>query len=342
MSKKVMFAIRLGTQVAFVDDKARRASKDLYYAYDMRFDDGYCPFKTALDGDLSRTVFGFMDDTGKPTIMPYIDHATRFSEGMCAVTTMNNELGLNRWGYVDTNLELTIPALFRRAGNFTDGVAVVSVDDQKYGVIDKDCEWVIKPRFEFLKEFIDGVACAEENCGEMGLINKQGEWVVEPKYRFLESLGDGMVLIHTDKGYKALMTTTGEHVGDQAKFNHIGKFNNGVAPACEKFLWGYINTKGEWVVEPKYHKAGEFSEGRAVIEEFIPNPYTNGPSKMVACGLINEKFEVILEPKYRQIGKFKDGYAYVQTFESWGRNSNYIDKEGNLFISEDKPYLIRE
>lgn len=330
MNRKLMFAIRIGERAVFIDSEGKQVGEPVAYAFGNRFHGGYCPFRTEAG-------FGFMSETGEVFMMDNIFGSSRFSEGLCAVEYKTDNQLVGKIGYINDKLEEVIPAKFRRAGIFNEGIAVVSIDDKKYGVIDKEGNWVIKPKFNIIGNFVDGVARAMPcgtNRSKYGLIDKEGNWVAEPKYLYLHSLGDGIVAVENTNGYISLMTTTGELV-TEPRFNHIGNFNNGVAPACEKFLWGYINTKGEWVVEPKYHKTHDFSEGRAVIEEFIPNlPYMQ-PGRMVARGIINDKFEIVVEPKYRELGDFEDGYAHVQTFEAWGKHSNYIDKSGNLFIPED-------
>lgn len=332
MKRELMFAIRKDTDVVFIDNKGERGSVDLYYAYERRFNDGYCPFVATLGGDPAKRVYGFMDKSGKPTMLPFVKSADDFREGMARVNYKDESLNNNRYGYLDVNLQIAIPALFRKARRFSEGVASVSVDGDKYGVIDKEGNWVIKPNFFWIGDFVDGVACAEGKEGMVGFINKEGWWVIDPIHNLAESLGDKMICVHDENHMKALMTTTGELVTGY-EFTDIGKFNDGVAPASKGKLWGYIDTKGEWVCEPKYHRAHEFSEGRAVIENFIPNPF-KAYGRIVAHGLIDRDFNVIVEPKHREIGKFKDGYAHVYTFESWGKHSNYMDKQGNLFVEE--------
>ncbi|MDR1170619.1 MAG: WG repeat-containing protein [Prevotellaceae bacterium] len=55
---------------------------------------------------------------------------------------------------------------------------------------------------------------------------------------------------------------------DGKKINWISNFNDGMAQFCtESNKYGYINTKGEVVLPPKYSRASDFSEGLAVVME---------------------------------------------------------------------------
>jgi hypothetical protein len=52
----------------------------------------------------------------------------------------------NKWGYIDKTGRLIIPFKFDGAGNFSEGLAAVSIKD-KTGYIDKTGKFVISPRF---------------------------------------------------------------------------------------------------------------------------------------------------------------------------------------------------
>lgn len=78
---------------------------------------------------------------------------------------------------------------------------------------------------------------------------------------------------------------------------------------------GFVNSKGEWVIEPAYEKVKSFVDGLA--------PVANG--KM--WGFINEKGEMIIESSYRDAEIFAEGMAPVKN-KKWG----FINKAGKLVI----------
>lgn len=51
------------------------------------------------------------------------------------------------------------------------------------------------------------------------------------------------------------------------EFDGVGKFNEGFARVQKDGGWGYINTKGEQIVECKFDGACDFSEGFAWVEK---------------------------------------------------------------------------
>lgn len=63
-------------------------------------------------------------------------------------------------------------------------------------------------------------------------------------------------------------------------------------------LYGYINEKGKFIIEPKYERADNFNEfGLAIVEE----------KNLV--GLINTKAEYVVKPIYESISPYKEGRA---------------------------------
>ncbi|MCB0465039.1 MAG: WG repeat-containing protein, partial [Aequorivita sp.] len=80
---------------------------------------------------------------------------------------------------------------------------------------------------------------------------------------------------------------------------------------------GFINGKGEWVIQPAYDKVRAFNVGLAPVNE--------GKE----WGFINEKGEKIIDIKYRDAEIFSDnGLAPVKEKKLWG----FVDKTGKLVI----------
>jgi hypothetical protein len=66
----------------------------------------------------------------------------------------NNKQGKS--GYLNEKMQTVIPFKFDKVMPFSEGYAVVVVDD-KYGFINTKGEIVIEPQFDYAKGFIDGV-----------------------------------------------------------------------------------------------------------------------------------------------------------------------------------------
>lgn len=86
---------------------------------------------------------------------------------------------------------------------------------------------------------------------------------------------------------------------------------------CENGQYGYINQKGEMVVEPTYNCAKDFSEGLAAVCDDV------------GYGFIDTKGDVVIPHQFRNVlGPFKGGIAPITTLD--GENG-YVNSEGKVF-----------
>ena len=88
-------------------------------------------------------------------------------------------------------------------------------------------------------------------------------------------------------------------------------FSEGLAKISVNGKVGFINTKGEIVIQPKLKDAGYFSENLA--------PFENKSGKW---GFINKNGEIVIKPRFGWALSFSEGLALVQVGELWG----YIDR----------------
>lgn len=128
-----------------------------------------------------------------------------------------------------------------------------------------------------------------------------------------------------------------------------------------KILYGFIDTKGNYVIEPKYQKAYSFKDGYALVNkdpmvvknwEFINQNGINvfdkkfsdayGFREGLAKVSINDQWSfidktgnLIFQPKYEEVGNFKEGFAKVKLNGKWG----FIDKSGSEVIKPQYNYV---
>lgn len=106
-------------------------------------------------------------------------------------------------------------------------------------------------------------------------------------------------------GYQ-LIDYTGAVYGD-AKFQAARVFNDGTYAAVmlnEK--WGFVDSNGNFVIEPQYEDARSFSNGLAAVK------------KDGKWGFINTANEMVIEPQFKNAKDFNYyGCAFVVKNESW-------------------------
>lgn len=200
-----------------------------------------------------------------------------------------------------------------------------------WGFIDKEGNALTPMRFDWAGDFRQGRGLAEAD-GAMGYIDvsfkDSGRWAISPRFELKDP-------------------------NDQSAF---GFFDGRALVRDDSGKWGYIDTAGEWIIEPKFVEArdypgvpaGDFSDGLAwfqVVEmsernkldtndEFLRDaegkPVKESyPRRLV--GYINRKGRVVIEPRYEMANDFGEGLAAVRikSHDSWG----FIDKDGKRVIS---------
>lgn len=112
------------------------------------------------------------------------------------------------------------------------------------------------------------------------------------------------------------------------------------APASLDALWGYLDDRGGWVIEPRFQDAGAFSEGVAAVglvgggfrfvdldgqwrgdaqfEEVGPHRGGLARARRGECwGYVDVRGELVIEPRFSQARDFVEGLAAVQLGEAW-------------------------
>ncbi|MEO0477463.1 MAG: WG repeat-containing protein [Planctomycetota bacterium] len=205
-------------------------------------------------------------------------------------------------------------------------------ETNKWGFIDNEGNALTLMVFDWAGDYRQGLGLAEIN-GAMGYIDETfkdtGKWAINPRFELKDP-------------------------GDQSAF---GFFDGRALVRDKSGKWGYIDTSGEWVIEPKFAEAtrdypgvpaGNFSDGLAwfqVVEmsernkldqndEFVRDE-DNKPIKEAfarrTVGYINRSGKVVIEPRYQMAHDFGEGLAAVRikSHDQWG----FIDKDGKRVIS---------
>jgi hypothetical protein len=94
-------------------------------------------------------------------------------------------------------------------------------------------------------------------------------------------------------------------------------FVDGLAPVKIEGKWGYLNTKGEVVIQPAFDEATLFSEGIARIN--LNDKY----------GYIDTRGRYLVRPEVVYGTGFRDGRAAIYNGQSWGYIDRAVDAQGH-------------
>ena len=96
----------------------------------------------------------------------------------------------------------------------------------------------------------------------------------------------------------------------------MGNFNDGLAKVKKEGKFGFIDKKGNFIVNNIYDFVGDFTNGYAIV------------AKGALYGLINAKGEVVMEIKYSYLGNvYNDVIGFKTTDKSTYGYYNVVDGE---------------
>ena len=197
---------------------------------------------------------GYADRTGKLVIEAKYDHAGEFSEGVAVVSH----------GLIYEGLDKVVPV-----GNVVP--IPVEPDGMKWDIIDESGNVVAK-----LKSNADYMSSVFSE----GLAPFPGGWVS----------GKGSLYGYMDKSGKTVI---------EPRFTFAWLFKDGIAPACVDWgRCGFIDRTGRFVVRPVYKETRPFSDGLALVKN------AEG-----LAGYVNKAGEVVIAPQFDGNfgGDFNDG-----------------------------------
>ncbi|MDB5272383.1 MAG: repeat-containing protein [Chitinophagaceae bacterium] len=227
-----------------------------------------------------------------------------------------------KWGYLNTQGKLSIPAKYERVTEFNNGYANVSADgkflvldtkgtetpvdapglvelkpfsekyaafrtaDKKLGFIGVDGKVAVPAQFESVGYFSGGLAWAKDQSKKLGFINSKGEWVIKPLYTAGKEFDPISGLAMAKEGEVwVYVSKTGEvlRVTDADKYN---SFSEGFAEARKVEKVGFLGPKGQWAIAPQFEDVRAFKNGFAAAK-------SNGK-----WGFINTKGEWTAQPQF--------------------------------------------
>lgn len=194
-----------------------------------------------------------------------------------------------KYGYMDANLNVPETVPYDYAGNFKNGVAAVKKGDK----------WALVSNT--VKEIND--KWTQDTSYSMMITGYDFDDVLLDEY---DACINGGVIFAKLGGKYYMFDAEGRQISSQG-FDEAYPFM-GTQPAAVRIgdKWGFVNTSGEIVIEPKYEGAKSFSIGLGAVKE-------NG-----TWGYINSNGEYRIESQYEDCKPFAaNGIAAVYVEGFW-------------------------
>lgn len=284
-------------------------------------------YKFSPDGyatvyDKKKRQYMFINTKGEPLATDVTDFKIHdgfgfdvdgFVDGLVAI-----KVG-EKWGYLSSTGKVAIPAKFDDANEFNSGYAAAKIGNDYYILDTKGNETKVAINGVLdIKTFSENLAPYRAADKLFGFIGPDGKEVI------------------------------------RAQFESVGYFTNGLAWAknSNKQL-GYINTKGDWIVQPTFEAGKNFDpvsglarvktnagawvyinrneEITYVNDTEVWGDFKEGLSdgkKGKLKGFYNEKGVWVIQPQFDGVRDFKNGFAAAKQGDKWGM----IDKTGKWLI----------
>lgn len=281
--------------------------------------------------------YGFIDNDGSVITDIKYDAIEPLNEGVYK-TVLNS-----RYGLVNSEGKEIAPPEYVWIGVFEEGVARCNrakerMGNSYWGLIKSDGTELVPPKYHSMDPFENGLARVNliDGNNHYGLINRAGEEVVPLKYIQLNTpFTEGMASFKTEDGKLGYIDSLGkEAIILPDNYLLAEPFKNGYAKVAADVpaedivyyitvnvkRWGFVDKKGNIVVEPKYRKVDDCYDGVALVTNSDDENY----------GYVNMQGVEIAPLAYYKATRFCSGLAAVKHKGSagWG----YINTQGELTI----------
>ncbi len=190
--------------------------------------------------------YGFIDSTGTPYVLPYLDGVEEFSEGLCAAEFNG------KFGYVNKAGEAVITFKYENAESFKRGLAMVQTGG-KSAIIDRTGNYVALG-YDDIADYSEGLAIVTK-AGKQGAINSSGQLVIATAYDKIGDFSEGRAYILKNGKYGYIDKQSDLVIANL--FEWAESFKNKLARVKFNNKYGVINNKGDFVLKPEYERIEE-------------------------------------------------------------------------------------
>ncbi len=307
-----IYPVKIGDNWGYVDNNGR-------YLVNPQFEEAYY-FNCGLARVVKDGKVGYINHRGRYVINPEYASGTSFSEGRAFVVRKGEAPRcINTSGKEIFCCNDSIETVY----SFNDGKALARTADSKTFIFGTDGKEkrIGEGAVLILNEGLAFELISTPDSLKANIIDTKGHILFsfdEHKISLEEYMfNEGLSAVSNSKGKYGYIDKKGNIVIDY-QFDLAGSFTEGLAPVKVGKVFGYINHKGEFDINPQFDMAGYFSEGVARVQV--------GEK----CGYIDRKGVYLVNPIYTSVSDFHGGYAFV--VEDGNEKAGIIDKTGKMIV----------
>jgi hypothetical protein len=235
--------------------------------------------------------WGYIDSKGTMVLPPQYDYAFDFQENGLAVVQVGERNGL-----INTSGAYVVKPVYQSISSFSEGRAIV-MDDQGSKVMNEAGRIITHKAYGYIAPYKNGRAVFSIQVGDSskyGYLDLQGNEVIAAKYLQANDFANGKAVVQEKDNEFALIGLDG---GQLAVFPYayVGQPGDGLLPFQKEpqGKYGYIDEKGNVVIQPAYTNAWAFQDERAIVVTSTDNDWI--------YGLIDKQGNFVIKPSYNSI-----------------------------------------
>lgn len=260
----------------------------------------------------------------------------------------------NKWGFSDTNLNVTLLPTFDYVSPFVNGYALVEKDSYR-GLLDSNLQLIISIEYKELYPSEYGFPFWGIKDNQNWLISVDKKIKLDDDYSSIYRYSKELFCVVKSGKFGAINIDGAETIPCKYDSMGLNVSEDRIAVMDAEHRWGFINSKGELVVDCRYTFVHDYQEGLAAVmdsargwgfidlngNEVIPLKYQFASSfyerfayVMVngKTGFIDSKEHFLIKPEYLFCNNFRNGFVIVQT----ERRSKIFNKKGKCVLSSRK------
>ncbi len=251
-------------------------------------------------------LYGYIDGTGRVVIPISFQKAGEFSEGLAAVSVESAQSGYGKWGYVNQEGKFIVPPQYKRASDFSEGRAAVCME--LCGYIDRTGKLAIPLQYALADDFHEELAAVLDKRGLYGYIDRGGALAIPYQFTRADGFSQGLAAAAFEGPSDPVLEI-------------IAKDHGAAVPwAAGHKNVGFIDRTGKMTIPAQFDDAKGFSGGLAPVclDRKWGAVYTSG--------------KLAITPDWGKMEEFSGGLAAAAWIATDGLGKPLEDKDtGGLF-----------
>ncbi|WP_219837327.1 WG repeat-containing protein [Paenibacillus sp. R14(2021)] len=242
------------------------------------------------------TKWGYIDSSGRMALAPQFSDARDFQQNGLAIAADQK----GSYGAIDASGCYRIPPVYDSINDFAERRAV-AIDKQGFKLINERGKVLTKRAYPFIADMKEGrsvfyVTDAGSDAGNSryGYLDAQGKEIIPAQFEEAGDFKNRKAVIKIKDNEYALIGPTGRRLADYP-YAYVGPLGDGMLAFQRDTAgkYGYLNERGDVVLQPAYTSAFTFRNDRAIVN--TAEDYKS------SYGVINKAGTFIVKAAYNDI-----------------------------------------